>query len=129
MFAFSNQTAVVTGASSGIGKAIALALAGQGATLCLVGRKLDRLEAIAESVRAQAPRVVSYQVDLTIDENVRDLKAKLQREFGSIDLLIRCAGVISIDPIESAPVEDLDWQCRIKCPSPILFDPCFAADA
>ena len=114
------QIAVVTGASSGIGKAIAVALAAQGAALCLVGRKLETLEATAECVRAKAPRVVCYQADLTIDENVRDLKAKLQREFGSIDLLIHCAGVISIGPIESAPVEDLDWQYRINVRGPYL---------
>ena len=110
--------AVVTGASSGVGKAVALGLASQGATVCLIGRNLQALEAVAESARAQAPRVASYHADLTIDENVRDLKAKLQREFGSIDLLIHCAGVISIGPIESAPVEDLDWQYRINVRSP-----------
>jgi len=118
MSVFTGQTAVITGASSGIGKAIALGLASRGATLCLVGRKLETLEVVVESARAQASWVVSYQADLTIDENVRELKAKLQREFGSIDLLIHCAGVISIGPIESAPVEDLDWQYRINVRGP-----------
>ena len=120
MLAFNNQTAVVTGASSGIGKAIAVALAAQGAALCLIGRKLETLELTAESVRAKAARVVSYQADLTIDETVQELKAKVQRQFGSIDLLIHCAGVISIGPVESAPVEDLDWQYRINVRGPYL---------
>ena len=120
MLPFSNQTAVVTGASSGLGKAISLALAAQGAALFLVGRKLDRLEAVAESVRAKAPRVVSYQTDLTLDQNVSKLAAALQSEFGSIDLLIHSAGVISIGPIESAPVEDLDWQYRTNVRAPYL---------
>jgi short-subunit dehydrogenase len=119
MLPFKHRTAVVTGASSGIGKAIALALAGHGTTLCLVGRKLDRLEAIAENARVKgAARVASYQTDLTIDENVRELKRALKLDCGAIDLLIHSAGVISMGPIASAPVEDLDWQYRINVRAP-----------
>jgi short-subunit dehydrogenase len=120
MSAFANQTAVVTGASSGIGKAITLGLAAQGAAVCLVGRKLEKLEPVAESARAKACRVSIYQADLTIDENIRELKARLQHDFSSIDLLIHSAGVISIGAIESAPVEELDWQYRINVRGPYL---------
>ena len=123
MLAFSDQIAVVTGASSGVGKAISLALAAKGATLCLVGRQLERLEAIAETVRAPADglRVMSYQADLTVDRNVSELAATLGRDFGSIDVLVHSAGVISMGvPIESAPVEDLDWQYRTNVRGPYL---------
>lgn len=120
MRAFDNHTAVVTGASSGIGKAIALALAAHGATLCLVGRKLDRLEAVAESARAKAPRVASYQADLTIDEDVRNLTVSLQRDFKFIDLLIHSAGGVAFGQLETASVENLDWQYRINVRGPYL---------
>jgi short-subunit dehydrogenase len=118
MLAFSNQTAVVTGASSGIGKAIALALAAQGAALCLVARKRETLEAIAEPARATAPRVLTYQADLIVDENIRDLSTRLQRDCPSIDLLVHGAGLISTGPLESASVEDLDRQYRINVRAP-----------
>jgi len=120
MFVLGNQTAVVTGASSGIGKAIALGLAAQGAAVCLVGRKLQRLEPVAEIARTKAARVSIYQVDLTVDDNIRELKARLQRDFSSIDLLIHSAGVISIGAIESAPVEEFDWQYRVNLRAPYL---------
>jgi NADP-dependent 3-hydroxy acid dehydrogenase YdfG len=118
MAAFTDQVAVVTGASSGIGKAIALGLAAQGASLCLVGRKIETLEAIAETVRKTARRVLHYQVDLTVDEDILELATHLQRDFSSIDILVHSAGVISLGPIEAAPVEELDWQYRTNVRAP-----------
>ena len=116
MTVFKEQVAVVTGASSGIGKAIALGLAAQGAKLCLLGRKLDTLLAIAKSV--DSPQVVSYQVDLTLDEDIQKLKSRLVEDFGQIDLLIHSAGIISLGEMKTAPVEDLDWQYRTNVRAP-----------
>ncbi len=112
MTAFADQIAVVTGASSGIGKAITLELAAQGATLCLVGRKLATLEAVAERAHTMAPQVRCYRADLTLDKDIRELTARLQQDFGYIDMLIHSAGVISLGQLEVAPVEDFDWQYR-----------------
>ncbi|MBI2867062.1 MAG: SDR family NAD(P)-dependent oxidoreductase [Chloroflexi bacterium] len=112
MTALRDHTAVVTGASSGVGKAIALGLAGQRTTLCLVGRKLETLKPVAESALAKTSRVLSYEADLTVDKDLQDLAANLQREVGSIDILIHSAGVISHGRLETEPVENLDWQYR-----------------
>ena len=116
--AFKDQVAVVTGASSGIGKAIALGLAAQGAMLCLVGRRLEALQAVAESARATAPRVLCHRIDLTLDEDIQELTARLRRDYGYIDLLIHSAGVISLGQLESAPIEDLDRQYRTNVRAP-----------
>lgn len=115
---FTNQIAVVTGASSGVGRAIALALAGQGATVCLVGRKLAALQALSGG--AGSARFFSYQVDLTKDEEIHDLAARLQRDVGFIDLLVHSAGVIALGPIEEAPVEDFDRQYRTNVRGPYV---------
>jgi NADP-dependent 3-hydroxy acid dehydrogenase YdfG len=120
MLAFSDYTAVVTGASSGIGKAITLALAAQGATVCLVGRRRDTLEAVAESARAKTATALSYQADLTKDQDVRNLTVSLQRDFQSLDLLIHSAGGIALGKVESASVENLDRQYRINVRGPYL---------
>ena len=117
MTVFKEQVAVVTGASSGIGKAIALGLAAQGAKLCLLGRKLDTLLAIAKSVET-SPQVVSYQVDLTLDEDIQKLKSNLVEDFGQVDLLIHSAGIISLGEMKTAPVEDLDLQYRTNVRAP-----------
>ena len=120
MEAFANQIAVVTGASSGIGKAIALGLAAQGASLCLVGRELKTLETVAEMARSTSPKVLSYRGDLTLDEDIRALTICLQQDFGQIDLLVHSAGVISMGKLENAPVEDLDLQYRANVRAPYL---------
>lgn len=120
MTAFTDQVAVVTGASSGIGKAIALGLAAQGATLCLVGRRKETLDAIAQTVRETAPHSTSYQVELTRDEEIEKLTASIEQEFGQVHLLIHSAGVFSMGAIATTPVEDLDWQYRTNLRAPYL---------
>jgi len=118
--AFTDKVAVITGASSGIGKAIATGLADKGATLCLVGRNIEALAKVAEDARLPSARGFSYQVDLTIDENLRELTRDLQRDFEYIDMLIHSAGVISHGPVETARIDDLDWQYRTNTRAPYL---------
>ncbi|MGH2414716.1 MAG: SDR family oxidoreductase, partial [Brasilonema sp.] len=110
--------AVVTGASSGIGKAIALALASHGVKLCLVGRKLETLEAIAEIAQNTTPRVLCYRTDLTVDEDIYELKAHLEQDFGKVDLLILSAGIYSMGTLQSSTVKTLDWlyQSNVRAP-------------
>ncbi|MBD2540127.1 SDR family oxidoreductase [Coleofasciculus sp. FACHB-SPT36] len=118
MSALKDQIAVVTGASSGIGKAIALGLAAQGATLCLVGRNLEALEAVAETAKATASKVLLYQVDLTLDEDIQQLKTRLEQDVGEVDLLVHSAGVITLGQMKTASLEDFDWQYRVNVRAP-----------
>ena len=110
MTALTDQIAVVTGASSGIGRAIALALAAQGARLYLLGRKREALEAVAASARAKATRVLISQTDLTQDTQIGECIKDLQEKFGQVDVLVHSAGVISLGKLEDATIHDLDSQ-------------------
>lgn len=120
MSSLKGQIAVITGASSGIGESIALALAKIGVQLCLLGRNLERLEVIAEMARKDSPLVKCYCIDLTEDEDIQKLKKKLKMDFKKIDLLIHSAGVISIGRLEFAPVKDFDWQYKTNVRAPFL---------
>jgi len=120
MTVFHNQVAVVTGASSGIGRALAMGLATQGAKLCLLGRKLDQLLAIAKIAEETSPQVVCYQLDLTLDEDIQQIQARLEVDYGQVDLLIHSAGVITLGEVKTAPVADFDWQYRTNVRSPYL---------
>ena len=119
MTAFKDQVSVITGASSGIGRAIALGLAAQGSTLCLVGRRIEALEVVAEAARALAASVCCYCADLSLDEQVRALAVQLAG-MDRIDVLIHSAGAIAMGPIESAAAEELDRQYRINVRAPYL---------
>jgi NAD(P)-dependent dehydrogenase (short-subunit alcohol dehydrogenase family) len=113
------RVAVVTGASSGIGRAIALALSRQGMQLCIVGRDAARL---ADTVAAaqQFSKVTSFQIDLTEEDGLKPLGLYLQREAGRLDVLIHSAGVFHQDSTDSARIEDLDAQYATNVRAPYL---------
>jgi len=106
--------AVVTGAGSGIGRSVSLRLAAEGATVCLIGRRAEHLEAVAQSAGSSGGRCVTYSMDVGIDSEVGRLRAHVEREFGSLDILVHSAGVIALGRLDEARVEDLDWQYRVN---------------
>ena len=114
-----DSVAVVTGASSGIGRALALALAPKVASLWLVARRPDMLESVARSARDLGTDAKSFPVDLAIDEDIRRL-ARAISQSGGVDVLVHCAGVTSLGPVSSHPVDTLDWQYRINLRAPFL---------
>ncbi len=118
METFKDQVAVITGAGSGIGRGIALGLSAQGATLCLVGRQAKRLEEVAQRARATAARVFTYDVDLTVDEQIQKLKVDVERDCGQVDLLIHSAGAFAMGPVESAPLSEFDALYRTNVRAP-----------
>jgi NADP-dependent 3-hydroxy acid dehydrogenase YdfG len=115
-----NKVAVVTGASSGIGKAIALALAAQGASLCLVGRKLEALQSVADAANGPASRHHCYQADLSVDDELEGLIGNLRREAQSVDILVHGAGVIWLGALEVATAEQLDGHYKTNLRAPYL---------
>jgi len=118
--AFRGRVAVVTGASGGIGEAIAVALAREGARLLLAGRSAEKLGLVAERARDLSPGVETFAADLADDEHVHDLAARAVGAFGGVDLLIHSLGLFVGGPIETSPVEDLDRQYRINTRAPYL---------
>jgi NADP-dependent 3-hydroxy acid dehydrogenase YdfG len=114
------QIAVVTGASSGVGRAIALGLAQHNTTVCLVGRQLASLQAVVGAVPALTPSLRCYPADLALEESIQTLVTRLRQDFRHIDLLIHGAGVIANSPLEIAPIEDFDWQYRTNVRAPYL---------
>jgi len=110
--------AIVTGATSGIGCAIATAIASTGAAVCLVGRNATRLEAMAAQISPMARAVLVCEADLTIDYAVKELSQQLRDKFGHIDILVHCAGIYSRGLIELSAVEELDalYTTNVRLP-------------
>ena len=120
MMDFSQQVALVTGASSGIGRAIATGLAAAGADLCLAGRDLEALNQLASRLRPSASSVRSYRVDLSVDEEIETLRKSVKVDFGRLDILVHSAGVLALAPLETARISDFDWQFRVNVRAPSL---------
>lgn len=117
---FSGRVAIVTGAGSGIGMAIARALAEGGAVVYLVGRRKTPLDALHAELTGAGCRVVTCPCDLGRDEDIYDLRDRLVAEHGRVDVLVHSAGAISLGSIESSPIGDFDTQYRINVRAPWL---------
>jgi short-subunit dehydrogenase len=117
---FAGRKAVVTGASSGIGQAIAVDLARQGAALWVVGRSRDRLERALCAAAAHAQSICAVEADLGSPEGAFTAAEELVRQLDGVDVLVHCAGAISLGPIDDAPVEQLDEQYQVNLRSPFV---------
>ena len=93
MFNLKGRVAVVSGASSGLGKQMALAFARQGADLVILARRMERLEEFKpELIKAGAKKVLAIKCDVTSTEDIDAAAAKTEKEFGKVDILLNCAG-------------------------------------
>ena len=87
------KVAVITGASKGLGKAMALALGSAGANLALVSRDLEQLNAVKLQVEALGGRAESFQADVSDEEKVRQLERDVIKAFNGVHILINNAGI------------------------------------
>ena len=106
------QVAVVTGASSGIGRAMAIDFAAQGAEVCLVARRRAVLESVAEEICAKGGRAHVCCTDLTSDQDIHQLAESLELNLGCVHVLVLCGGVMIHGTTEQASVEQFDLHYR-----------------
>ena len=110
---------VVTGASGGIGRAIAVALATAGAMVFGVARRQDQLRAIAESVESPG-RITPYPADLSVQADISSLADRLHRDVKGVDILVHSAGTYSRGPVETSSPHDFDRQYVTNVRAPYL---------
>ncbi len=106
------SVALVTGASSGIGRAAARELAGRGAAVALVARRRDRLEELAKEIENDGGRAVVIEADVTERSQAEAAVQTAVDELGSLDILVNNAGVMLLGPILDAPVEE--WERMVQ---------------
>jgi NADP-dependent 3-hydroxy acid dehydrogenase YdfG len=104
----SGTVALVTGASSGIGEATALALAAAGASVAIGARRKDRLEELATRLRNDGATVLTLDLDVTDEQSCADAVRRTRDELGDLDILINNAGVMLLGTIVGADPED--WR-------------------
>ena len=105
------KVALVTGASSGIGEATAIALAEAGAAVAIGARRKDRLDALATKLRDGGARVLQLDLDVTDEQACTAAVARTREELGGLDVLVNNAGVMLLGTIVGADPED--WRRMI----------------
>jgi short-subunit dehydrogenase len=119
---FRGQVVIVTGASAGIGKALALQLAAQGAKVALAARRLDRLEQVAAECQTLGGETLTIPTDVSDEGQCKALIEKTVSTFGRVDMLVNNAGLAVTSPLEKLPdlhlfkhVMDVNFYGALYC--------------
>ncbi len=107
----SGQVVAVTGASSGIGEATALACARAGAAVALAARRTERIEQLAGQIESDGGRALAITADVGVEQQARGFVQRAHDELGRLDALVNNAGVMLLGPIENADTEE--WRRMI----------------
>lgn len=114
------KRALVTGAASGIGRAIALAFAREGAVLAVHARSLESATAIADEILLSGASAVAVSGDLTDNSAIEDLCEKTIVDLGGIDVLVNNAGAVGKAPLSGTSEEDWDRIMQVNLKAPFL---------
>lgn len=123
---FKNKTIVITGASRGIGRSIALRLAKDGANLVLAAKSVTEgklpgtIHSVAEEVEAAGGKALAIQVDVRDETQVEQMVTKAVETFGGINALINNAGAINLTPLEATPPKRMDLMLDINVRATLL---------
>ena len=112
------QSAIVTGASSGIGRATAQALGASGYGVLAVGRNVAALDELPSSAAPGSGRCIPFPADVTDDAAVDRIVPAAVAAFGRLDLLVNAAGIIGSGTIETTPIEDADYMMAVNVRAP-----------
>ena len=112
MFNLKGRVAVITGASSGLGKQMAHAFAKQGANLVILARRIERLEELKKELEKENVKVLPIKCDVTSTEDINNAAKEAEKEFGKVDILVNCAG--SSKDAGVLEMTDDEWNFTIE---------------
>lgn len=114
MMRINGKVALVTGAGQGIGRAIALRLANDGADIAIVDVKEEKMKAVADEVRKIGRQATTFKADVTSRESVLAAVDHAEKELGGFDIMVNNAGIASIQPLVEATPEEVDQIFKVN---------------
>lgn len=111
---FAEKVVLVTGATSGIGRACALKFAGAGANIAAVGRNNEALTRLSERIKEMGPPPLALRADLSLEAESERVVSQTVEHFGGIDVLVTAAGTIAPGTIEDTSLEAWDAMLNIN---------------
>ena len=112
MFNLKGRVAVITGASSGLGKQMARAFAEGGADLAILARRVERLEELAEELKKYKVKVLPVKCDVTSSKDIDEAAKLVEKKYGKVDILVNCAG--SSKDAGVLEMKDEEWDFTIS---------------
>ncbi len=112
------KVALITGASSGIGRATALRFAAEGARVAIVARSADKLQAAAREIETAGGTVRVITADVTSEAEIDRVVSETVAAFGGIDVLVNAAGIMGNGSVENTALKDWDYMFQINTRSP-----------
>lgn len=124
---FRDKAVIITGASSGIGRATALAFAREGANTILASRSQEKLEKVADQIRLFNPSTLVILTDVSMQEKVHDMVEKALADYGRVDILVNNAGSAFVGPIsqenfveDTKKMMEVDFYGTVYCTMEVL---------
>ena len=112
MFSLKGRVAVITGASSGLGKQMAKGFANSGASLVFLARRIERLEELKKELESTGIKVLPIKCDVTSTEDINNAAKLAEQEFGKVDILVNCAGSSKDKGV--LDMQDDEWDFTIE---------------
>jgi NAD(P)-dependent dehydrogenase (short-subunit alcohol dehydrogenase family) len=116
----SGKAALITGGGAGIGRAIALAFAREGASVAVAGRRLEKLKAVAGEIEKQGGAAMALECDVTRAKDAERAVHESAKKFGKLNVLVNNAGTLSVSTVDSISEEDWDRVMTVNVKGPFL---------
>jgi NAD(P)-dependent dehydrogenase (short-subunit alcohol dehydrogenase family) len=116
----SGKVALITGGGTGIGRAIALAFAREGASVAVAGRRLEKLKEVAGEIEKQGGKAIALECDVTRAKDAERAVLETAKKFGKLNVLVNNAGTLSVSTVDNIKEEDWDRVMTVNVKGPFL---------